>query len=77
VARMETGNLSSVRWFSGTGEFRIQWGPGLRIYLARERNQFILLLGGGTKRRQSKDIARALELWEEYQRRKAASGEGH
>lgn len=35
VARMEQGNLSNVQWFRGIGEFRIDWGPGLRIYLAK------------------------------------------
>jgi len=68
--RMEQGNLSSVKWFSGIGEYKIDWGPGYRIYLARDGMTIIVLLGGGTKRHQQKDIERAVELWERYKRRK-------
>lgn len=35
VSRMEQGNLSNVEWFRGIGECKIDWGPGLRIYLAK------------------------------------------
>src|SRR3546814_12364940 len=35
VLRMEMGNTSSVKWFGGIGEYRIDWGPGYRIYLMR------------------------------------------
>ncbi len=50
--RMELGLTSSIKWFDGIGEYRIDWGPGLRIYLAKDGNRVILLLGGGTKKRQ-------------------------
>ena len=69
--RMEQGNLSSVKWFRGIGEYRIDWGPGYRIYLAKDGLKIIILLGGGTKKAQQKDIQRAVALWEDYQRRKA------
>ena len=68
---MEQGNLSSVKWFRGIGEYRIDWGPGYRIYLAKDGLKIIILLGGGTKKAQQKDIQRAVALWEDYQRRKA------
>ncbi len=71
--RMEQGNLSNVKWFSGIGEYRIDWGPGYRIYLAKEGREILMLLGGGTKNRQQKDIERALALWVDYKRRKAKS----
>ncbi len=74
VARMEQGNLSNVQWFRGIGEFRIDWGPGLRIYLAKEGARVILLLGGGSKKRQQKDIELAVKHWEDYKRRKALQG---
>lgn len=69
--RMEQGNLSNVKWFRGIGEYRIDWGPGYRVYLAKDGLKVILLLGGGTKKTQQKDIERAVALWEDYKRRKA------
>ena len=69
--RMEQGNLSSVKWFRGIGEYRIDWGPGYRIYLAKDGLKIIVLLGGGTKRAQQRDIERAVALWNDYKRRKA------
>jgi len=70
-ARMELGNLSSVKWFSGIGEYKIDWGPGYRIYLAKDGTRIIILLGGGTKKGQRKDIERVLEIWESYKRNKS------
>lgn len=69
--RLSQGNTSSVKWFSGLGEYVIDWGPGYRIYLARDGEDLILLFGGGTKRRQQRDINRAKELLAEYKARKA------
>ena len=74
VARMEQGNLSNVQWFRGIGEFRIDWGAGYRIYLAKDGLRIILLLGGGTKKSQQKDIEQAVEHWENHKRRKAHQG---
>ena|SRR5579871_3392645 len=70
-ARMELGNLSRVDWFRGIGEYKIDFGPGYRIYLAKDGLKIIVLLGGGTKHRQQTDIDSAVHLWEEYKRRKA------
>lgn len=70
LARIEQGNLSKVKWFKGIGACRIYWGPGLRVYLARDGVDVILLLGGGDKHRQQADIDLALERWEQYKRRK-------
>jgi putative addiction module killer protein len=69
--RMEQGNLSFVKWFRGIGECRLDWGPGYRIYIGREGDRLILLLGGGTKKSQQKDIDKALALWETYKRRRS------
>lgn len=69
--RMQQGNLSNIEWFRGIGEYKIDFGPGWRIYLARDGIQIIVLLGGGSKKGQQKDIDRAVELWEDYKRRKA------
>jgi len=69
LARLETGNTSNIKWFSGLGEYKINWGPGYRIYLMKEKDEVIVLLGGGTKKQQQKDIARARELLKEYKGR--------
>ena len=54
----------------GVLERRIHWGPGLRIYFGRDGDALIILLGGGTKRRQQVDITNAQDLWLDYKRRK-------
>ena len=69
---MELGNTSNVKWFAGIGEYVIDWGPGYRIYLAKDGDSLIVLFGGGTKRRQQADIARAKALHAEYKARKMA-----
>ena len=69
-ARLELGNTSSSKWFDGIGEYRIDWGPGYRIYLVQDGKKLIVLLGGGTKKRQRNDIKKAIELSKEYKSRK-------
>ena len=71
--RLEMGNLSRVKWLGAVGEYRVDWGPGYRIYLAKDGEALIILLGGGTKKRQQADIERARALWAEYKSRKAAA----
>jgi putative addiction module killer protein len=68
--RLELGNISSVKWFDGMGECVIDWGPGYRIYLAKDGDTLIVLFGGGTKRSQQRDIDRAKALLSEYKARK-------
>ncbi len=71
LTRIGTGNLSAVKSVgSGVHECRIDWGPGYRIYLGKDGEKLIILLGGGTKKRQQNDIDRAKELWREYKKRK-------
>jgi len=72
-ARLEAGHESAIRWFDGIGEYRIDWGPGLRVYLGMDGSAVVVLLGGGTKQRQGHDVARAIVLWREYKARKAAT----
>ena len=55
----------------GVLEYKIDFGPGYRIYFGRQGNQFIILLAGGTKKRQNADIRMAQRRWAEYRRRKA------
>src|ERR1700749_3074240 len=71
--RLELGNTSSVKWIGTIGEFRIDWGPGYRIYLGKDGTELIILLAGGTKKRQQADIERAKALFAEYKARKAVA----
>ncbi len=73
VLRLELGNVSRVKWIGTIGEYRIDWGPGYRIYLAKDGDALIILLGGGTKQRQQADIDQAKALWAEYKARKTAA----
>jgi putative addiction module killer protein len=73
LVRLSLGNTSNVKWFSGIGEYVINWGPGYRVYLARDGESLIVLLGGGTKARQQADIEGAKALHAEYKSRKAAA----
>jgi len=70
--RMELGNTSNIKWFDGMGEYVIDWGPGYRIYLAKDGDKLIVLFGGGTKRGKQRDIDKAKELWAEDNARKKA-----
>ena len=71
LTRIGSGNLSSVKSVgSGVHECRIDWGPGYRVYLGKDGEKLVILLGGGTKKRQQKDIDQAKELWQEYKKRK-------
>jgi putative addiction module killer protein len=51
-------------------EYKILWGPGYRIYFGRDRETLVILVGGGTKKRQSSDIKTARGHWAEYKKRK-------
>lgn len=74
IIRMELGNLSNVKWIGGgLGEYRIDWGPGYRLYLTRDGDELVILFVGGTKKRQQADIDRAGRLMAEYKSRKAAA----
>jgi putative addiction module killer protein len=69
--RLESGNFSNVKSVGGgVMEYRIDFGPGYRIYFGRDGDTLIILLGGGSKRTQSKDIDRAQVLWRRYKSEK-------
>ncbi len=72
-ARLELGNTSKVDWFRGIGEYKIDWGPGYRIYLAKDGEQLIILYGGSTKKDQQRAIDLAIQLHAEYKARKKAA----
>jgi putative addiction module killer protein len=71
VLRMEMGNTSNVKWFDGIGEYKIDWGPGYRLYLVQDGDKLIVLFVGGTKSSQKTDIRKAMKLNDEYWDRKA------
>jgi len=73
TVRLAMGNVSNVKGLGTIAEYRIDWGPGYRIYLGRDADSLIVLLGGGTKKNQDADIAQARTWWSEYKARKAAS----
>jgi putative addiction module killer protein len=73
-ARLELGNTSNLEWFRGIGEYKIDWGPGYRIYLAKEGDALIILFGGSTKKDQQKAIDQAVALHDEYKARTKALG---
>jgi putative addiction module killer protein len=71
LARLEQGNVSSLKGVgSGVVELRIDFGPGYRVYCGKDGERLVILLGGGTKQRQSRDIRAAQTLWTTYKARK-------
>jgi putative addiction module killer protein len=75
IARIEAGNLGDIKPVGqGVVERRITFGPGYRVYFGQDGATLVILLCGGTKKRQSKDIDRAQAFWEDYKRRKKKEG---
>lgn len=67
LLRISQGNLGDYHSLNnGICEFRFHFGAGIRVYFGFDKNRIILLLCGGIKRGQSKDIALAQALWQEY-----------
>jgi len=73
IERLADGNTSRVKPIGeGVAEIRIDRGPGYRVYFGWDGNTLVVLLGGGTKRRQQRDIAQAIALWRLYKARKVS-----
>jgi putative addiction module killer protein len=71
--RLGQGNFSSVKGVgAGVFEYRIDFGPGYRIYFGKDGETYVILLGGSTKKRQSAAISAAADAWMDYKRRKPA-----
>jgi putative addiction module killer protein len=69
--RMRQGNLGDHKSLGmGLFERRIPYGPGYRIYFGRVGTQIVILVGGGTKKSQRQDIAKAHRHWQDYKARK-------
>jgi putative addiction module killer protein len=71
LARLEQGNTSNVKGVGkGVSELKIDFGPGYRVYFGKDGGVLVILVGGGTKKRQERDIAAAQERWQDYKDRK-------
>lgn len=71
LAKVELGNFGDSKGVGeGVAEYRLTYGPGYRIYYGRDGDELVILLAGGTKKRQSTDIDRAKNYWADYKARK-------
>jgi putative addiction module killer protein len=71
IRRLEAGNFGAAKALrDGVFELRLDFGAGYRVYYGREGRTIIILLGGGSKRRQNADIAAAVERWKRYKQTK-------
>jgi putative addiction module killer protein len=68
---MEQGNLASAKSVGeGVLEYRIDFGPGYRVYFGTDGKTMVILLAGGTKQRQQRDIEAARKRWANYKKPK-------
>ena len=68
ILRFSTGNLGDHKTVgSGVWEARVMFGPGYRIYFGKDGASLLVLLVGGDKASQSRDIRRAQGFWKDYQ----------
>jgi putative addiction module killer protein len=65
VVRLGGGLFGDAKFFEGIGELRIDHGPGYRLYFVRRGNTVVILLCGGDKSTQKKDIERAIVMAKE------------
>ena len=71
LRRLAYGNVSNVKSVGeGVSELKIDFGPGYRVYFGRDGLELVILLAGGIKKRQQRDIVDARERWSDYKRRK-------
>lgn len=67
MVRLQAGLFGDVKFFDGIGELRVDHGPGYRVYFVRRDGVVIVLLCGGDKRSQRRDIGRAKALAQELE----------
>ena len=71
MTRLAGGTLSNVKGVgSGVFEYKIDFGPGYRVYFGKDGHRVVILLGDGTKKRQQHDIEAASMNWQNYKRRR-------
>ena len=67
LTRLGLGNTSNVKGVdSGVLELKIDFGPGYRVYFGKDGAQIVILLGGGSKKRQARDIEVAQRRWQDF-----------
>jgi putative addiction module killer protein len=70
ITRVRLGNFGDARTVGdGVHELRIHTGPGYRVYFGREGDAVVILLCGGDKGPQNRDIERAKDYWRDYRSR--------
>lgn len=75
LTRLELGSFGDWKSVgSGVCEMRIDFGPGYRVYFGRQGRKIVILLCGGTKRTQTDDIGRAIDLWRRYSAERESDG---
>lgn len=68
LARVKQGNYGDFKSLKdGVFELRLDFGPGYRIYFGEDGDTIVVLLCGGTKAKQVKDVKTAKAYWKEYQ----------
>lgn len=65
IARVQLGLLGDAKFFQGIGELRVDYGPGYRLYFVQRGKILIILLCGGDKSSQDRDIRRAIAMAQE------------
>lgn len=65
IVRVQSGLMGDVKVFDGIGELRVDYGPGHRVYFVQHGNVLIVLLCGGDKGSQDRDIAKAKQMAKE------------
>jgi putative addiction module killer protein len=69
LERIASGHTSAMKSLGeGVSEYKVDFGPGYRIYFGKDGDRLVILVGGGTKKRQRKDIANAKAIWADYKK---------
>ena len=72
IGRVRRGNLGDCKPVGeGVSELRVDYGPGYRVYFGQKRSTFVILLCGGDKRTQERDIRQAQQYWNDYRQRES------
>ena len=75
--RLEQGNFSNVKGVGeGVHEYKIDFGPGYRVYFGKDGDRLVILLGGSDKKRQAAAIAKAHLAWVAYKQMKLKNKKG-